>query len=162
MRLLTDGAGVMVRGDASDAPARLAATLIGAARIGRGRDRAVCRGSPRRSPHAGPTEQFITTPGPLGPITVLGDSVLLGSLLLRRPTLADTARQPRVGPGSDAGPARATAPASGAANVDVRRSSNWITTWRSQGWDPVDVVINLGANDSGLCDGNVSAPTRRS
>ena len=28
---------------------------------------------------------------------------------------------------------------------------NWITTWRSQGWDPVDVVVNLGANDSGFC-----------
>ena len=40
-------------------------------------------------------------PGPLGPITVIGDSVLLGSLLY----VADArrhARRPRVGPGPDA------------------------------------------------------------
>jgi len=36
---------------------------------------------------AAPTERFVATPGPLGPITVIGDSVLLGSLLTS-PTLA--------------------------------------------------------------------------
>ena len=38
---------------------------------------------------AAPTERFIATPGPLGPVTVIGDSVLLGSLLVS-PTIADT------------------------------------------------------------------------
>src|SRR5689334_5635046 len=38
---------------------------------------------------AAPAEKRIPTPGPLGPITVIGDSVLLGSLLTS-PTLADT------------------------------------------------------------------------
>ncbi len=32
------------------------------------------------------------------------------------------------------------------------RSSYWITLWRSQGWDPPNVIVNLGANDSGFCD----------
>ena len=38
--------------------------------------------------------------------------------------------------------------ASTPASMDV---ANWISTWRAQGWDPVDVVVNLGANDSGFC-----------
>ncbi len=32
------------------------------------------------------------------------------------------------------------------------RSSYWITLWRSQGWDAPNVIVNLGANDSGFCD----------
>ena len=40
----------------------------------------------------------------------------------------------------------------GVFNVDSTfKVSNWIRTWRQQGWDPVDVVVNLGANDSGFC-----------
>ena len=46
---------------------------------------------------AAPAEQFITAPGPLGPITVLGDSVLLGSLLYS-PTLAEQLHQRGWGP----------------------------------------------------------------
>ena len=32
-----------------------------------------------------------------------------------------------------------------------KKVSAWIKTWRGQGWDPQDLVINLGANDSGHC-----------
>ena len=102
---------------------------------------------------AAPAEQFITAPGPLGPITVLGDSVLLGSLLYS-PTLAEQLHQRGWGPvRMRAGEGYST----GAFNTNSTwKVSNWITTWRSQGWDPVDLVINLGANDSGLCGANVT------
>ena len=97
---------------------------------------------------AAPAEKFITTPGPLGPITVIGDSVLLGSLLTS-PTLADTLAARGWGPvRMRAGEGYST----GVFNVDSTfKVSNWIRTWRQQGWDPVDVVVNLGANDSGFC-----------
>ena len=97
---------------------------------------------------AAPTERFVQTPGPLGPITVIGDSVLLGSLLTT-PTLADTLA------GRGWGPVRMRA--GEGYNTGVWggnltwKASYWITTWRQQGWDPVDVVVNLGANDSGSC-----------
>ena len=98
--------------------------------------------------HAAPTEKFIATPGPLGPITVIGDSVLLGSLLTS-PTLADTLAGRGWGPVlMRAGEGYNTGVWGG--NV-TWKSSYWITTWRQQGWDPVDVVVNLGANDSGSC-----------
>jgi hypothetical protein len=97
---------------------------------------------------AAPAEKLITTPGPLGPITVIGDSVLLGSLLTS-PTLADTLAARGWGPvRMRAGEGYST----GVFDVDPSfKVSNWIRTWRSQGWDPVDVVVNLGANDSGFC-----------
>jgi hypothetical protein len=101
-----------------------------------------------RVAEAAPAEKRISTPGPLGPITVIGDSVLLGSLLTS-PTLADTLA------GRGWGPVRMRAGegySTGAFNVDPTfKVSSWIRTWRSEGWDPVDIVINLGANDSGFC-----------
>ena len=85
---------------------------------------------------------------PLGPITVLGDSVLQGAVDVlahdRRP-----ARRPRVGPDPrGAGSATTRATSGGPFESHV---SYWIKAWRAEGWDPVDVVINLGANDSGAC-----------
>ena len=109
---------------------------------------------------AAPAEQFITAPGPLGPITVIGDSVLLGSLLYG-PTLAEHLSasgwgpvRMRAGEGYRTGYNGATP-----ASMDV---ANWITSWRAQGWDPVDVVVNLGANDSGFCFHNDVACARAS
>lgn len=97
---------------------------------------------------AAPAEKFVATPGPLGPITVIGDSVLLGSLLTS-PTLADTLASRGWGPvRMRAGEGYNTGVWGG--NL-TWKSSYWITTWRQQGWDPVDVVVNLGANDSGSC-----------
>ena len=97
---------------------------------------------------AAPTERFIATPGPLGPVTVIGDSVLLGSLLVS-PTIADTLAA------QGWGPVRARAGEGYNTGVwggnQTWKSSYWITTWRQEGWDPVDVVVNLGANDSGSC-----------
>jgi hypothetical protein len=97
---------------------------------------------------AAPLERSVDTPGPLGPITVIGDSVLLGSVLTS-PTLADTLAARGWGPVRlRAGEGYST----GVFNVEPTfKVSNWIRTWRSEGWDPVDVVVNLGANDSGFC-----------
>jgi len=97
---------------------------------------------------AAPMEIFLPNPGIHGPITVIGDSVLLGSALYS-PTLATQLANQGWGPVRfRAGEAYSTGifPV-----ITPLRVSNWITTWRSQGWDPGNVVVNLGANDAGFC-----------
>jgi hypothetical protein len=96
---------------------------------------------------AAPTERFLPAAGPLGPISVIGDSVLHGSMVFS-PTLADTLAQRGWGPvRMRTGEGYST----GYWAVDSSyKVSNWIQIWRQQGWDPVDVVVNLGANDSGF------------
>jgi hypothetical protein len=92
-------------------------------------------------------ETFNPTAGPLGPITVIGDSVMLGSMLYS-PTLSDQL----VARGW--GPVRARAGGgytTGKWNTGEARASYWINLWRQFNWDPVDVVVNLGGNDSGFC-----------
>lgn len=94
-------------------------------------------------------ETYHPTPGPLGPITLLGDSVMLGSVLFS-PTLSDQLAARGWGPIR----ARAGGGYSTGAFHDSgeARASYWINVWRQQGWDPVDVVVNLGGNDSGFCN----------
>jgi len=100
---------------------------------------------------AAPMEIFLSNQGVYGPITVIGDSVLLGSALTS-PTLASRL----VDQGW--GPVRFRAGESYSTGIfpvnSALRVSNWITTWRSQGWDPGNVVVNLGANDTGFCNGS--------
>ena len=98
-------------------------------------------------------ETFNPTAGPLGPITVIGDSVMLGSLLYS-PTISDQLAARGWGPiRARAGGGYST----GAFNVTTEaRSSYWINTWRQRGWDPVDVVVNIGGNDSGFCTTNLA------
>ena len=97
-------------------------------------------------------ETFHSTPGPLGPISVIGDSVLLGSVLYS-PTLSDQLAvrgwgpiRVRAGGGYKTGWFQ---------NSGEARASYWINLWRQQGWDPVDVVVNIGGNDSGFCTTNL-------
>lgn len=97
---------------------------------------------------AAPMEINITQPGPLGPITVLGDSVMLGSGLFE-PTLAVRLAERGWGPVRfRAGEGYRTGATTTRTDFDVSR---WITQWRAAGWNPRDVVVNLGANDSGFC-----------
>ena len=91
----------------------------------------------------------ISTPGPLGPITIFGDSVLLGSGLTS-PTLPDQLASRgwgpikfRTGVGFNTGK-----PSRGA---EMAKATFWFDSWKSQGWQAENVVINLGANDSAFC-----------
>lgn len=87
--------------------------------------------------------------GPFGAVTVIGDSVLLGSALFG-PTLADRLVERgwgpvkmRAGEGYTSG------------KFGVRqdfKATTWLNTWRAQGWDAPNVIVNIGANDSGFCD----------
>lgn len=91
----------------------------------------------------------LPAPGPLGPITIFGDSVLLGSGLTS-PTLPDHLAARGWGPikfhtgvGFNTGnPSR---------GADGAKATFWFDRWKNEGWDAENVVINLGANDSGFC-----------
>ena len=87
--------------------------------------------------------------GPLGGVTVFGDSVLLGSGLWG-PTLPDRLAEEGWGPiRFKAGVGYRTGKhTNGNRTIEA---SWWIERWRSEGWDPPNVIVNLGANDSGIC-----------
>lgn len=108
--------------------------------------------APARVALAAPTEQFVGAPGPLGPITVFGDSVMLGGLITS-PTIGSQLAAQGWGPvRSRAGEGYST----GAFNSNTTwKATYWIEAWRREGWDPPDLLINLGANDSGICGANV-------
>ena len=89
--------------------------------------------------------------GPLGPISVLGDSVLLGSAYFG-PTLDDQLISRGWGPVRiRAGVGNSTGKFTNKLEVTA---PYWIKRWRAEGWDPVDIVVNLGANDSATCEGD--------
>jgi hypothetical protein len=95
----------------------------------------------------------ITAAGPLGPITVIGDSVLVGAAI--EPSLPANLAAAGWGPirfraglGYTAGnfqPAGSTFSA-----------ANWIGWWKQAGWDAPNVVVNLGNNDVGFCNSSLS------
>ncbi len=97
-------------------------------------------------------EEIIERGGPLGPVTVIGDSVLLGSLLYS-PTIGAQLASRGWGPIRSRA---AVGMSTGVNNVTQQaRASYWIQQWRQEGWDAPNVFINLGANDSGICTTNV-------
>ena len=101
--------------------------------------------SPDGVAEAAPISIDIPTPGPLGPVTVFGDSVLLGSALYG-PTLPDRLVE------QGWGPIRFRA-GEGYNTLDSAPfgAGFWFDQWRAQGWDAPNVLVNLGANDSGTC-----------
>ena len=99
---------------------------------------------------------MLSSAGPLGAVTVVGDSVLLGAGLWS-PTLPDQLQaygwgpiRFRAGVGDKAGPTGSTSTAGW-----------WIEAWRREGWDAANVIVNLGANDSALCRTDVACSRRR-
>ncbi|MEP1126112.1 MAG: SGNH/GDSL hydrolase family protein [Ilumatobacter sp.] len=94
---------------------------------------------------AAPVAIDIPAPGPLGAVTVFGDSVLLGSALYG-PTLPDRLAERGWGPirfrAGEGYNTRSTGDFS---------AGNWFRRWRAEGWDAPNVLVNLGANDSGIC-----------
>lgn len=108
----------------------------------------VAAAAPAERAAAVPVQIDIPTPGPLGAVSVIGDSVLLGSAVVS-PTLADRLAERGWGPiRMRAGEGYFT----GFHPVpDGARATFWIDQWRAQGWDAPNVIVNLGANDSGIC-----------
>ncbi len=91
--------------------------------------------------------------GPLGAVTVIGDSVMLGHGYYE-PTLADQLVANGWGPVRLRGGV-----AISAGNEPVQnelKASWWIEQWRAQGWDAPVVLVNVGANDSGFCKTNIN------
>jgi hypothetical protein len=101
----------------------------------------------------------LPTSGPLGAVTVVGDSVLLGSGLWGslQPTLPDRLVEQGWGPIQF----RATLGLKAGTPATTNNAAWWIRHWRSQGWDPADVFVNLGANDVGICGTNLSCSRDR-
>lgn len=92
---------------------------------------------------------FLGGGGPRGPITVLGDSVLQGAATgVTLPTmLAAHGWGPirfRSGLGYNTG--------IGGTSTWEASVSNWVCWWRTQGWNPRTIAVNLGANDVGYPD----------
>jgi GDSL-like Lipase/Acylhydrolase family len=95
--------------------------------------------------------------GPLGAVTVIGDSVLLGSGITT-PTLADRLAEQGWGPiRFHAGQSSTTGAFGGPTSL---RGSWWIATWREAGWDAPNVIVNLGANDSVYCRTDLACARR--
>lgn len=115
---------------------------------------AVNASTPDGVAEAAPRQIDISAAGPLGPVTVFGDSVLLGSALWG-PTLPDRLAERGWGPIKfRAGEGYNTGTGSFGART-------WLSSWRSQGWDAPNVFINLGANDSGICSSDVNCARQR-
>lgn len=104
---------------------------------------------------AGPAvaSAFVAAPGPLGPITLIGDSLFVGASV--EPSLPNLLAQRGWGPiryrAGDGYSAGNFLPVGHEAS-----SANWITWWRQDGWDAPNVVVNLGSNDVGFCGPNVN------
>jgi hypothetical protein len=97
-------------------------------------------------------DTFRAEAGPFGAISVLGDSVLLGSGYYA-PTLNDQLAARGWGPiRFIAGVGHNTGAFGGKLAV---QTSYIVQQWRASGWDPPNVMVNIGANDSVTCDGNV-------
>jgi hypothetical protein len=80
---------------------------------------------------------------------VIGDSVLLGGLLWG-PTIGDQLSASGWGPiRSRAGEGYSTGLFP---TTSTKKVTTWLAAWRDEGWDPPNVLVNLGANDSGICD----------
>ena len=85
-----------------------------------------------------------------GAVTVIGDSVLQGSVIFG-PTIVNRLAEYGWGPiRARAGVGYSTGYFS--TNSIEAKSTYWIERWRQEGWDAPNVLVNLGANDSGRCN----------
>jgi hypothetical protein len=90
-------------------------------------------------------------PGPLGAISVIGDSVLMGAGFYS-PTLVDQLAANGWGPIRFQG---VVGMSTGKFPVTTfARASYWVQSWRNEGWDAPTVIVNVGSNDQGLCNGS--------
>ncbi|MDG1267544.1 MAG: SGNH/GDSL hydrolase family protein, partial [Ilumatobacter sp.] len=115
---------------------------------------AVNASTPHGVVEAAPRQIDIFAPGPLGAVTVFGDSVLLGSALWG-PTLPERLAE------RGWGPIKFRAGEGYNTRTGKFGARTWLSNWRTQGWDAPNVLINLGANDSGICDTNINCVRQR-
>lgn len=106
----------------------------------------VMPGAGRASAQEPPVERTVGGGGPLGAVTVIGDSVLYGS--------KDSLPEALVEAGF--GPVRYRSALGYSTGYQLPAghafsTASWIQQWRAQGWDPPTLLINLGANDAGFC-----------
>ncbi len=95
-----------------------------------------------------PVEVVDPTPRILGPISVIGDSVLRGALV-SPPHLVDRLAEQGWGPIRALGvPGLSTGHAFRSPELTA---AFWVERWKQQGWDPDAVALIIGANDVGLC-----------
>jgi len=98
------------------------------------------------------TYETRSAPGPLGAVSIIGDSVMVGSLLYSI-DLPDQLAAHGWGPiRARAGAGYSTGYFFNDGVNDSFKASRWIEQWRSEGWDPDVVIANFGANDASLCD----------
>lgn len=109
---------------------------------------AVAAGEPRPTFSVPTKDLFDPTERELGAISVIGDSVMLGSLTYS-PNLVTRLAEAGFGPiRARAGMGYGT----GAfATAEWSRSSLWLEKWRADGWDAPTVLVNVGVNDAGFC-----------
>lgn len=93
-------------------------------------------------------DRFDPTARPLGAVTVIGDSVLYGSVVFS-PHVGEQLAAQGWGPVRVRGGGSYTTGYFAVGNET--RASHWIDLWQQQGWDAPNVIVNLGTNDSGLC-----------
>lgn len=93
----------------------------------------------------------IAAAGPLGDISVIGDSVLLGSSnALSSPSLPTMLSNAGWGPVNFlAGKGYTTGRSLGAGRPST--AAYWINRWRSEGVFPSAIMVNLGNNDNAFC-----------
>jgi len=92
-------------------------------------------------------------PGPRGAVSVIGDSVMLGSVL-ETDGYGPSVSQMLVDRGW--GPVRAVAGVGLQTGLHVSNPganmAKWVTDRRSEGWDPPTYMVGLGSNDVGNCN----------
>lgn len=97
------------------------------------------------------------SPNLLGSVSVIGDSVLYGSGRYS-PTFVDRLTE------QGWGPIRFRAGAGYSTGFFGRSSeltaTHWLQTWRNEGWNAENVIINIGANDTEFCETDVDCSYR--
>jgi hypothetical protein len=95
-------------------------------------------------------------PGPLGPVTIVGDSVLANSVYPPSGyrSLQDHLAALGFGPitaRAASGLTAGHAPTGYFGMPAGVTAANWIAEWEAEGWDAPHVIVNVGAIDSGYC-----------
>lgn len=99
------------------------------------------------------TEIVLSTSGPLGSVSIIGDSVLQGAGLFA-PSLPDRLAERGWGPiRFRAGIAYSTGHFDRSFELTA---THWFEQWAAEGWVAENVIVNLGTNDTEFCGPDVA------